>query len=354
MFLINKKITNRIQNGNIFVEISAFCLAMHLILSVFFIYVDIGFLTLANIISVTLYVFACFLAAKGRYIATTLLIHAEVSANVLLSMVFLGWDNGFYFYAIAVMPLSFYCPFKSKTTKVLLSVYQVGVFVAGYLINYLHEPHFILDDYIRHIVYMINALLCLSVLIIISYLFATSVQTETQVLSNKNKRLQVLADTDPLTGLYNRRYIISQLEQVHEQFVSLSVNYVILMIDIDNFKSVNDRYGHDCGDIVLKTVSAVIKQTLRKDDIISRWGGEEILVLLPDTEFVSGIIVGEKVRAAIEAVTMTHNGNSISVTATVGVASSQIGTSVLTIINTADMRMYKGKAEGKNRVEYED
>jgi diguanylate cyclase (GGDEF)-like protein len=126
----------------------------------------------------------------------------------------------------------------------------------------------------------------------------------------------------------------------------------LVMIDIDNFKKFNDTHGHQCGDAVLKNVARILKENCRQIDIAARYGGEELSVILPNTDLNAARAVSERIRDSIEKSKVNHNGSSLSVTVSIGVAQFDPGRDHETkdIIERADKALYNAKNQGRNRV----
>jgi diguanylate cyclase (GGDEF)-like protein len=154
---------------------------------------------------------------------------------------------------------------------------------------------------------------------------------------------------DRLTGLNNRAYF----DQVFEQQLSLAQRYntdlSLLFLDLDNFKDINDRYGHQAGDFVLQSVAAMIEKEKRDSDIAIRYGGEEFILLMPHTGSINGIILAERIRQSIACTVLNYNNNAISITISGGLASyptdGDISSDILTV---ADQGLYQAKGAGKN------
>jgi diguanylate cyclase (GGDEF)-like protein/PAS domain S-box-containing protein len=163
------------------------------------------------------------------------------------------------------------------------------------------------------------------------------------------KRVEELSVTDSLTGLYNRL----KLDSVLSYEISMAFRYdtplSIIMLDIDHFKRVNDQYGHQVGDIVLQEFSRIIEDNARKVDIVGRWGGEEFLIILPQTEIKDALHVAEKLRITIEEFSFSHVGTK---TCSFGVATYETGESDVQLVEKADTALYRAKKNGRNRVEY--
>ncbi|MHC0036293.1 sensor domain-containing diguanylate cyclase [Pseudoneobacillus sp. C159] len=168
-------------------------------------------------------------------------------------------------------------------------------------------------------------------------------QTELMAL---NKELVRLATSDPLTGLKNRRFLFETIDKYIAEFTVTSTPFSILIIDIDYFKNVNDTWGHLVGDHILRELAKIMQAGLRKEDIPGRYGGEEFMILLPNTNAEASKMIGEKVRLAVE----TAVWDQCSVTVSIGAATFSPEDTNLTIISNADKALYTSKANGRNCV----
>lgn len=170
-------------------------------------------------------------------------------------------------------------------------------------------------------------------------------------LEEKNKRLLELTKIDFLTGVSNRRYI---LERIKEEILRSTENkkiFSLAICDIDHFKNVNDSYGHEVGDIILKDLAQEIKKNLKSEDILARWGGEEFLILLPDKGLTEAYDSVEFIRKKISQYSCKYKQINIIKTITIGVTEFDLNESIEVNINNADAVMYLGKKTGRNRVE---
>jgi len=168
-------------------------------------------------------------------------------------------------------------------------------------------------------------------------------------LAISNQRLQVLALTDELTDLPNRRYGIERLDQEWAVAVRGARPVTCMMIDIDHFKSINDVYGHPVGDEALKLIAQSLRQAARKQDIVCRLGGEEFLVICPDTDSNSGFQYAERLRQFVSAQTLSAQGGKIHFTVSIGLTDNSNLTSSEAMLHQADERLYAAKAAGRNR-----
>ena len=168
---------------------------------------------------------------------------------------------------------------------------------------------------------------------------------------NAEARLEHAATSDPLTGILNRRAMVDQLKYQEARYQRNKNPFVILLIDLDHFKDVNDTYGHDAGDQVLIAVTDHLRQSTRSQDVVSRWGGEEFLILLPGTSLQGGAVLAEKVRQHIEDHIFMVGEQSVRLTLSIGVAEYRFGLTLNGCIKAADAALYRAKRLGRNRVE---
>lgn len=158
---------------------------------------------------------------------------------------------------------------------------------------------------------------------------------------------------DMLTGIYNRNRLNDDLEHYHRLFLRYQREYSILVIDLDHFKRVNDRYGHRVGDEVLKELAQVLRSMLRESDLLYRYGGEEFVILALDTGYEEAQSLAERVREAIAEQIFLKDSLSLRLTASVGFATAISGESPRdpwALLQIADLAMYRAKALGRNRV----
>ncbi|HWZ96136.1 MAG TPA: diguanylate cyclase [Candidatus Dormibacteraeota bacterium] len=169
----------------------------------------------------------------------------------------------------------------------------------------------------------------------------------------KNLLLKELALTDPLTGLPNRRAIDDWAARQLSGAARHGFSFWVALADIDHFKTVNDTYGHEAGDTVLKTFSEILKSHSRKSDICGRIGGEEFLIVLTHTSEENAKLVIDRVRAAFEATQFNFDGNSLKVTASFGLAgfAGTRAPDFSRLVAQADAALYLAKRQGRNRLE---
>ncbi len=173
---------------------------------------------------------------------------------------------------------------------------------------------------------------------------------KTNTINQRNEIIK-LSKKDYLTSLINRRGVVEKFEEEKNRFLRYGQPFSILIGDLDFFKKINDEYGHVFGDCVLKNVSDLLKKSVRVIDVVSRWGGEEFLILLPNTDLNGAIIVAENLRNKIENMKLKFNDEVIKITITFGVAQYENEETFENLIKRADDRLYSGKNKGRNCVE---
>lgn len=163
--------------------------------------------------------------------------------------------------------------------------------------------------------------------------------------------LQKLAASDALTGALNRRSLEQEAVRLSARCSRTGDSLAIMMIDVDHFKSINDRYGHPVGDEVLRRLAAVAQKTIRSDDYFARYGGEEFCILLPSTLEKDAWTLADRLRQTYAAMTMEFGGETLRSTISIGVAdSTHVGLEFSSLVAAADQAMYHAKQEGRNRV----
>ncbi len=171
----------------------------------------------------------------------------------------------------------------------------------------------------------------------------------------RSRRLRVLAMTDELTRLANRRRIMLAAAEALAQACPQGQPLAILIFDIDHFKQVNDTYGHDRGDLVLKRVAEASQRSLRKADRIGRIGGEEFMVVLPQTERRQAELVGTRIQAELAGQSWSDVDAALRVTVSIGIAlAAPADTDIADVIRKADLALYQAKNNGRNRIEFHE
>lgn len=177
------------------------------------------------------------------------------------------------------------------------------------------------------------------------------IEEKQKVLLEINNKLQEKSTTDFLTGLYNRSFFTEFMKLQIQQFVEDKNPFSLIIADIDFFKNVNDSYGHIVGDVVLSKIAALLKESLSKDAIVSRFGGEEFVVVLPKTERVEAVMIAKKLNKHVSQHYFEQVGH---LTVSLGVSTVQMMDTIETILERADEALYYVKRNGRNQVFHYD
>jgi len=172
-----------------------------------------------------------------------------------------------------------------------------------------------------------------------------------EALIEKNRELHELSITDSLTGLFNRKQLMDLFDLELSRTLRYGTHFSVLIADIDHFKRINDTYGHLAGDAVLRRVADTLRQTVRECDHVGRYGGEEFLVILPNTESDKAMDVARRIRYEISQIRFHNDGNELSLTISVGLSQcTDADDSAETVLSRADAALYQAKEGGRNRV----
>ncbi|WP_319371745.1 diguanylate cyclase [uncultured Ilyobacter sp.] len=164
------------------------------------------------------------------------------------------------------------------------------------------------------------------------------------------RKIDKEVEKDFLTGAYNRKGFTKITNLELDRMKRYHIDACVVMMDIDHFKKFNDTYGHACGDFVLKSFVKVVTKNIRLSDIVGRWGGEEFLILLPETDYKGALLAAEKIRKMVERETFYYHKQSLKITVTMGVSNLNVRKTLEKTVEEADEAMYVGKKDGRNRV----
>ena len=176
------------------------------------------------------------------------------------------------------------------------------------------------------------------------------VKDRTRQLQKSNEELERLSRTDPLTGLSNRRDLLEKINYETHRIERSKLEFAFILLDVDNFKNFNDSHGHECGDEVLKVLSDILLDVKRKPDHVGRWGGEEFLVVLPETNLAQASLAANRIRRRVEETKILWKEEELSISVTLGVSLYDHDVGVDGSIDLADKRLYIGKESGRNIV----
>lgn len=258
-----------------------------------------------------------------------------------------GWNIGVQHFLAVLLVFVFFSKYKHETAKI---IYAVFLFILRLFLYYYcrsNEPAIPIDDALNNAMQTVNSFFIFLSLGLLAQLFSSSTQEMEGKLIEYNKKLQKQASLDPLTGLYNRRRTMEYLEQL---LTSPESQISICLCDIDHFKRVNDTYGHDVGDVVLTTLSDTFRKKLPPDTFISRWGGEEFLLIFPHMNGDETVIALEILRQKIGELSFDGGSERFAISLTYGLVEYDFRSDITTLLKEADEKLYAGKESGRDRI----
>lgn len=270
------------------------------------------------------------------------------SLNCLIGNTVIGWRSGIYILLLLLLPLIFHNPILQKTHKLVLSVLFALAFILTIILSFLITPILRFSAYQLQFMNSINVIVTFVVLAGMSLMEIRSSNKVAMRLIEVNNKLAYHANRDSLTNLLNRRTMSQYIQMEYVRSKRSGKTFGLIMADVDDFKRVNDSFGHAAGDLVLIELSGLLSATLRKQDSIARWGGEEFLILLPETDFEGVQITAEKVRDLIAQSCIPYQGHNIQITLSIGGVVCERETNWDDCIKIADRALYYGKNHGKN------
>ncbi len=344
------------------IKYTLICLGLgfiHIIFTIVFGAGDIKPLFWYNMGVVLLYLYIALVAVqKEHYQFSVVMVYVEVLTCSIISSFMLGWNWGFSMYALAMIPATYYLTYTLARVKkkiLLPTLMSAGIGICYILTRAICgriDPLY--DGNIRWgnmqiSFYYFNIIIAYFMLLLFSTMFAVENLHMQRKLERENVFLGEAASIDPLTNMLNRRSMNSRLKSAIESADTEGTALGIILIDLDDFKHVNDTYGHDCGDEILISIAQIIARNVGCENAICRWGGEEILIMIQDDLTVTKGIA-EQICKDVETSVVVHKGQEIKVTLTAGLAEYKSGQGLRALIEEADHNMYYGKQSGKNRV----
>lgn len=267
----------------------------------------------------------------------------------ILSIFFLGWNCGVYFSLIALLPVIMINGMVKRESRFLLGVLFVVILTGVFVILQILKITPMISPDLQNGLFALNLIQVCVILITVTYTIEKEKMLSEAEIVNTSQKLLTLANTDPLTNLLNRRIMMTRIEEEKEKVDKDGLPFSLLMVDVDNFKQINDEFGHDGGDFVLVMLAEKLRLGVRKNDLISRWGGDEFLIMLVETDPEDGKMVAEKIRSRVENSPFIYHEIDIPVTITLGISDCDKDKSISSCLRKADLALYKGKQEGKNR-----
>ena len=261
-----------------------------------------------------------------------------------------GWSAGMQNYFIVMLMMCFFAAHGSIGFKIILTAIVLCVRIAVIFVYSGTLPEVRISEVSGKLIQSSNITAVFLSTVIISYIYSHRENVEESKLMKFNDMLLKEANTDQLTGLGNRRFARAYLESVKKASYLGAIS--VCMADIDFFKKVNDTYGHDAGDEVLKAVAATLKKDCGENALVSRWGGEEFLMVFTGVNGDDAFMKLEKIRSDVQKMTIKALQNDIKVTMTFGLTEYDFSGDLDKTVKEADEKLYLGKTGGRNKVVY--
>lgn len=333
------------------------CLVGHIIYFIMFRLMDAVILERYNYFSVAFYICLLYFITRSERGNEKFIFYAlaEILVFACLGIYCTGWGNGFAMFMLFIVPIPFYLPLKRMLAPFVFTFVDMIIFVVMKLFMIGRNGIYSLDsEFAVNAVYLINMLFGLIIILYISSIYMFSREITKYKITAKNESLQKLASVDPLTQLFNRRAMMDFLKMIQNASSEAGKSYVIGLGDVDDFKHVNDTYGHNTGDEVLRQVSGIMAECVPSEGYICRWGGEEFLFAVPSADCAAGVRFANDIRTKVGSKVFHDEKGDFRITVTMGVCEVAAGEDFEHGITVADNRLYKGKTSGKNCVISED
>ncbi len=302
-------------------------------------------LTTLQIVSVAVYA-ASFLVHRSRnrrFWILILLVYLDLVVHSTLAGWIVGHAGGFQYYTWILLPLLFTNVNRTLRAKVVLSFVYVAMFMG-------------IDMWLRQTAPLTQieplplALMRYFNMGCFFLALGVSAWAHTATIKQAEDRLRSAAGTDSLTRLMNRRHMTERMTEEIARASRSNTPLSVILLDIDRFKSINDDFGHVEGDRVISHVAEILRSGVRRVDMVARWGGEEFLVLLPDTDIQAAAELAERLRRQVTANVLRNLEQEARVTVTAGVAILRNRETIESTIHRADVALYQGKRGGRDRI----
>lgn len=332
--------------------LNIFLLSVHAVMLIFFTVTGIRLMAYVNVASVLYYVLGFLLLKSDKTSIYIFFAYVEMMFHMFLAVVSTGWEAGFQLYFIGCSLIVFYADYfsvrlgKRHIRGNIYCAVSAVLYLASMVITRRYGSIYNLSESLT--------LFCLVTCSLVLFVFvAIFFGMLVNLAGFYEKQLGDQATHDKLTGMVNRHYLVDQLEKIYAE--QDMINYWIAILDIDDFKGINDKYGHLCGDFVLKSMAETIKEHCG-EHTVCRWGGEEFVIIGSDggpngKDGQTASVLLEKIRQDVAVREFVYDDKTaVNLTITVGVARYRNGQTVDEWINMADRRLYRGKQTGKNKV----
>lgn len=283
---------------------------------------------------------------RGTFVSFCIL-NVAILVWIIFNIVMFGWNIGVQHFIIVLLISCFFSKYRHEAAKVSYALALCALRLYLFFYCRVNTPEVILTAELNNTLQLVNTVAIFWSLSMIAYIFSTDTQALEGKLIEYNEQLKTQASIDPLTGLYNRRRTMEYLDNLLK---APDYQISLCICDIDFFKRVNDTYGHDVGDLVLKKIAETFRKALPADTFVSRWGGEEFLLIFPKFNGDEANAALEALRHKIKAIVFDGSSGTFSVSLTFGLVEYDFHSDMTTVLKEADEKLYFGKESGRDRI----
>ncbi|WP_316367070.1 GGDEF domain-containing protein [Candidatus Thiodiazotropha sp. CDECU1] len=344
--LIKNSLRSRFRVSDTFPVSLVICLIgflAHFSFIFLFDYWGVPSLSYFNVFSSLLWAWAIAEILRGYTYRSVYLGTIEILLHAVFAMSILGQDSGFDLYLWPLAAWLAYNPNINHKFALVAGSASIILWVFG-RVYWSHVEDVPVSVETLAMMLRVNA-------VIAGIAFIFGIVSARILVERHSKQLTELARRDELTGLYNRHYLTEYISRHEQQDQPNRRAYALIMTDVDHFKAINDQYGHEIGDIVLQAFALHLQKSVRKEDLVCRWGGEEFIIILPKCSLEEATSKAESIRREIaDKSTVDGRVQPIYITASFGVTLNATGEYFSDLISRADKLLYQAKESGRNRV----
>jgi diguanylate cyclase (GGDEF)-like protein len=301
-----------------------------------------------NVTATVAFIVSILLARRERQLAASLVGLSAAAAEILLCTSFLGWSSGFHLFLLASGQLVFMVfTDRQAVFRWLYLALAAGVFLFCQLSIGRELGPSSFAEGTRTVLFSLNVVGTGALMFGLATIAHLREKTAAVEARAATARAEYLANTDALTGLVNRRPVMVEFNRLEALEAG---SFCVGIADLDNFKELNDTYGHECGDRVLAAVGRAFRSHIRSTDLVGRWGGEEFIFVLPETALEDAANLMERLRGEVVKMRVSCGEHVHTVSASFGVADGEVGSPSFRAVKRADDAMYDAKAAGRNAV----
>lgn len=304
---------------------------------------------LVSVVSIIFFILVMVSTYHCKPFTSYCILNVYILVWIVVNVIAFGWNIGVQLFIITLLVFCFYAKYGHELYKILYVIMLciLRIFLYYHCMN--KTPLITLSSQMNDSLQLVNTIAIMWSIAMICYYFSKDSQALEGKLVAYNEQLINQANTDTLTGLYNRRCTMDYLGKLFEDPHS---QISICLCDIDFFKRVNDTYGHNVGDVVLKGIAETFRKVLPETCFCSRWGGEEFLLIFPASNGDEAHVLLESLRHAISGISFNGGGEPFHVTMTFGLVEYDYRSDLTTILKQADDKLYVGKESGRDRIVY--